>query len=207
MMNDEQRKLLEDHKTIILPDEIDHDAYQLIIEAAILYPDNEIDLYCRGDGGDARDAFAIVDVIRRHGRFIGLLAGEANSSHVTVWAGCSTRYVYPHSAIGVHRIGSQTMSGTITADVLEFMQKDYEYSENVVSEILAEISDKDVAFWNNQQQLGNVTYKTTMFYANDLIQMGMALPIADRKWVNGENIVRSLVSNDYNINMAVTNHE
>ena len=179
-MDDNARKLLDEKRTIILPGDLNHDAYEMIVEAALLYPDDEIDLYCRGDGGDARDGFAIVDVIRQHGRFIGLLTGESNSSHVTVWAGCNTRYVYPLSAIGVHRIGSQKMKGTITAEVLEFMKKDYEYSENAVSEILAEISDKDVEFWNNQQRMGNVTYKTTMFYADELIEMGMALPIADR---------------------------
>jgi len=188
-MDDAQRKLLEDHKTIILPDHIDNDVYQMIAEAAILFPDDEIVLYCRGDGGDARDAFAIDADNRHHGALVGLLQREAHSSHVTSWAGCAVRYVYPHSAIGVHRIGSQDMRGTLTADVMEFMKKDYEDTENAVSKILAGISDKDVDFWNRQQRLGNVTYKTIIFYAVDLIKMGMALPIADRPAVDrlGDN--------------------
>lgn len=179
-MDDKQRELLENHNVIILPDNINHDFYSFMVEAVIMYPDNEINMYCRGDGGSTRSAVAIVDLIKQHGNFTGLLAGEANSSHVTVWAGCTRRYVYPNAAIGVHKISWDLDNIIVTSEVAKTLMDDYEVSERIVSDILAGASNKDAQFWYDAQQFGNTAYKMKMFYYQDIIAMEMALPIGER---------------------------
>lgn len=66
-------------------------------------PDKEIRMYCRGNGGSCRTAFAIIDIIQQHGNVVGLLTSEANSNHGVVFAGCPRRYVYPRALLGLHR--------------------------------------------------------------------------------------------------------
>ena len=179
-MDDLELKLLLNKKAIILPDDIDHDLYRMIAEAALMFPDDTIDLYCRGDGGSSRSALAIVDVIREHGKFVGLLPGEANSSHATIWAGCSERYVYPHGAIGMHKIIWEATEIILTAQIMDAIGDDYEKAERQVSVLFASVSNHDADFWQQAQDYGNIPYKMKMFYAQELIEMGMALPIADR---------------------------
>lgn len=104
MMDDAQRKLLDETGTIILPDEINHEAFELVAEACLRCPDRELKLICRGDGGDARAALAIVDVIRAHGKVTGLLPGTAISSHAVIFASCFNRKVYSGGSIGIHEV-------------------------------------------------------------------------------------------------------
>ncbi len=181
MMDDAQRKLLEDHKTIILPEDIDHDSYALIAEAAILYPDDEIDLYCRGDGGCSRSALEIANVIKQHGHFVGLLTGEAYSTHVSIWAACQSRYCYEFSTINVHKVTvSFSDDDTLTSWQLRIIADGLDQTELAVSKILADASNIGVRFWRDAQEIGDAQYKFKTFDCDEIIGMGMALPIADR---------------------------
>ena len=194
-MDDAQRKLLEDRKTIILPDEIDHDAYSLVVEAAILYPDDEIDLYCRGEGGYSGDAFAMIDIIQQHRKFVGLLVGAVVSSHAVIWAACNTRYVYPHGKLGLHGVIT-THERTDFMNAKAFFQKaraneriDYESAR-----LFASISNNDIEHW--RLLIENTGLGLEWLYSEQIIEYHMAHTIADRKWVNGDKIARGLMSND-----------
>ncbi len=178
-MNEANRELLTCHKTIILPDDIDHDAYRLIVEAATIYPDDEIDLYCRGEGGYSGDAFAIVDVIQRHGNFVGLLIGAVVSSHAAIWAACDVRYVYPHGKLGLHGVVT-TNERTDLMDAKSFFQKG-RGSERInydTAKLLANISGKDLEYWRSQ--IENVNLGLEWLYSETILEYKMALPIADR---------------------------
>ena len=106
-MNETQVKMMETYGVLVLPEDIDHAAYVLVVEA-LLFADQcgheTVVLYCAGGGGDVNAALAIVDVIQLRGNVIGLLPGQADSSHATVWLGCSERYVYPLGAMGIHEM-------------------------------------------------------------------------------------------------------
>ena len=195
MMDDAQRKLLEDRKTIILPDEIDHDAYSLIVEAAILYPDEEIDLICRGDGGYSSDAFAMIDIIRRHGKFVGLLPGVGSSSHGLVWAGCNVRYVYPFGKLGVHRVVKNSMPDNLTSDDLFQMAESPHQVDQEMALVYESASNRGYAEWIRIIEGHSIGLK--WFKSKDLIQMKMALPIADHPRGNlcGDNSKKPACSN------------
>lgn len=178
-MDDGAHRLLEMTKTIILPGEIDHDAYSMIVEAALLYPDDEIDLYCGGDGGLVRDSFAIVDVIKRHGNFTGLLAGMAYSSHADIWAGCNVRYCYPMSGIGLHRV--KFSSGDSFKDARYFGLKAEEGNalDGMIAGLFADASNADASIW--MKIIADAGDSIRWIYAEQIIrQYEMALPIADR---------------------------
>jgi ATP-dependent protease ClpP protease subunit len=176
-MDDSQSKLLENRKTIIIPENIDHDSYSLIVEAAVLYPDDEIDLYCRGDGGYSNDAFAMVDVIRKHGRFVGHLVGAAASSHGVVWASCAIRYVYPFGKLGVHRVVKNMLPDNLTSDHLSQMAESNHQVDQAMALIFESSSNLDYSKW--RKIIDEYSMCVKWFRSDDLIQMCMALPIAD----------------------------
>lgn len=174
-MEEAQEKLLK-KSLLILPDEINHDAYQYVLEAT-LRRKKQILMFCRGDGGCARSALAIVDAIQQHGDVIGLLAGEADSSHVTVWAGCSQRYVYPYGMIGVHKASFWEVDGRNDSHNMRLYVSELENTENQVAQVLASASDKTKKWW---LKVINRTGSNGIrqFNAVELIDMGMASPIS-----------------------------
>jgi ATP-dependent protease ClpP protease subunit len=178
-MDDAQMKLLEEHKIIILPEQIAHDTYRLIVEATIRCPDDEIDLYCRGEGGYSADTFAIVDIIRRHGKFVGLALGAVVSSHVTIWASCQKRYVYPHGRLGLHSV----LSGVSMPEYMDaktFIQKGSNclHIDQADAEILAGSSNKDAIFWLDK--INNAALGLEWITTAQIIQYDLAWPIAER---------------------------
>lgn len=182
-MDDQQKALLNDHGVLILPDEIDHDVFALVLTACLMRPDQPIKMYCRGGGGDATAARGIVDVIQYHGQVVGLLPGEANSAHGTIFAGCSQRYVYPGACLGVHRVALGSIDSV-----------DARYAKNwhVGFDILDRATAKTLAAaCTDQKKYGeSFWYKTidkqgssglTRFDAAFLIKCGMAQPISELK--------------------------
>lgn len=146
-MDDAAQRLLEMTKTIILPEEIDHDTYHMIVEAALLYPDDEIDLYCRGQGGDSGDALGIVDIIKHHGNFTGLLLGDAASSHAIIWAGCANRYCFDNSRLGLHSVVTTFSPPYMDSRALLQSSKKSEETDRANAQILADSSKEDITYW------------------------------------------------------------
>lgn len=55
-MDEQAKSRLWEHGVLVLPDEIDPAAYELILDALLLRPDEPITLYCAGAGGTVWDA-------------------------------------------------------------------------------------------------------------------------------------------------------
>lgn len=179
-MTDDERKLLEEHGVLILPEDIAHDAYVNIVEAALIRPDKPVTLYCHGAGGDSCTAGGIVDVIRRHGNVIGLLPGDADSCHGVIFAACATRYVYPGARLGVHRVVMGSLEH-VTADYAlkraEGLQKHDVRNAHIFAQACTPDLRYDARFWldainDNPRALHH-------FDAAFLIECGMARPIAE----------------------------
>lgn len=178
-MDDAAHRLLEMAKTIILPEEIDHDTYRMIVEATLLYPDDEIDLYCRGDGGFIRDALAIIDVIKRHGKFVGLLVGMAYSSHADIWAACNVRYCSPNSGIGLHRAKFSDNGGFKDASYFSLKADEGNILDGMIAQLFADASNADSSIWT--QIIADAGDAVRWIYTDQIIRVyEMALPIADR---------------------------
>ena len=178
-MDDAVHRLLELKKTIILPEEIDHDAYHTIVEATLLYPDDEIDLYCRGQGGSSGDALAIVDAIKQHGNFTGLLMGPAVSSHAIIWAGCNTRYCYPNGRLGLHSVVTTYSPLMMDGRALLQSGKTSKAIDVLNAAILTDASRDRFEVWIGFIESANLSSYDLSY--DDLIDVfKMALPIADR---------------------------
>lgn len=180
MTFDEAYKLLMEDDIIILPEEINHDTYVLLLRLLHSGRNKAIDLYCRGDGGSSRDALAMADLIRAHGEVTGLLAGAANSSHATIWASCATRYVYPLATIGLHRV-SWSEVPHVDARSARLVSAEFEATDRCIAGILAGAAKPEYNsdyWWTLLQDTGSRGVQE--FTAQQMIDMGMALPIAKR---------------------------
>jgi ATP-dependent protease ClpP protease subunit len=185
---DQALKLLETQKAIILPEDLDHDCYVLIQMACLMYADDTLSLYCRGDGGSCRTANAIVDVIQAHGKVRGILAGEADSSHGIIFAGCPERYVYPHGAIGVHRTTVMQID-MVDAPYARNRHDDLEAGDQLNARILASAcptgSDLTADWW--YKQIDETGKGLRLFDSAFLVSKGIAKPASELKGMSSGN--------------------
>lgn len=176
-MDSARRELLDQHKTLILPENIDYAAYELIAEAAILYPSEPLRMFCAGAGGDCDYTLAMAGIIQAHGNFTGLLAGDAVSGHAILFASCAHRYVYPHARMGIHQTNYGGLTAPLTANVLGERLAHLERYDKAYAEILASASTHNEAWWANLIALAPAT-GFTYFIARWLVMQGMAQPVA-----------------------------
>lgn len=185
MMNDMQRRLLDETAVLMLPEVIDHDAYQMVLEACLMRQDKGIHLFCRGDGGSSRDAYAIIDVIRDHGNVTGFLPGDACSMHAIIWAACAKRFVYPLGTIGLHMVALNHIDH-IDAKYAARIAGEYEATDRRNARILADACTSaglqfGVDFWLNTIQHSG-SHGITEFDAHFLTDVcKMAYPASDWK--------------------------
>jgi len=178
-MNETQKALLE-KGIIILPNEIGHDAYEMIAEALLSNPDREIKMYCAGDGGSPRDGFAIVDLVQAHGQVVGMLAGLACSAHSFIWTSCAKRFVYPHGAIGVHKIGYSELNRALDSRTAQQHIAELEMYERWMAKLYAGDAQDDSDSWYKViQEAGRDEYM--IFPAEILVKMGMARDVGELK--------------------------
>jgi hypothetical protein len=179
-MNDTQSKLLKKN-VIVLPNGISPDAYEYVLEALMDTPDQKVQLYCRGNGGESRDAFAIADLIQQHGQVIGILAGAACSSHIICWAACSERYVYPYGALELHMVSSY-ISVPIDFTYAKLLAEGQDLADRRTAELLAKISEISCEYWLTMIHSASSSGSTAIL-ADELIAKGMARPIGELKVV------------------------
>lgn len=178
-MTDNERKLLDEHGVLILPEEITHDTYALVAEALLIRKDKPMTLYCHGEGGDSCAAGAIVDLIRHHSLVTGLLVGEANSCHGIIFAACFRRYVYPGGIIGIHRVARPTLNH-VSAEYAMAHYQDLESHDRRNAQIFADACESPYdgfGFWFDMICANPRALKS--LDASYLIECGMAQPIAD----------------------------
>lgn len=176
LLSDEAKQLLDERGLFVMPSEIDHDAFKLVVYVCALY-DKPLTFHCHGDGGDTAAAFGIVDVMRQHGNITGLLAGEANSSSGVIFAACTHRYVYPHGTLGVHGC---TMSQLNTVDLAyaHTWMKELETTDRKMAQIFSDATNAPFEFWVEMiTRQGGQGY--TRLETQFLIECGMARPIEE----------------------------
>lgn len=179
-MTDDERKLLEQSGAIILPEELEHPVYGLVLNACLLYSDKRLTIYCRGDGGSSRTANAIVDVVRQHGNVAGVLIGEANSSHGVIFAGCPQRYTYPNGLLGFHRTALEYIHGATGPYALnraEDLERADRYNAQIYASACTPNGGYDASWWYDE--IDKADRGMTLLSAFFLIECGMAKPIAE----------------------------
>lgn len=180
MLNvDEKReKLLTERGVLVLPSVIEHETYEMMLEALLIMAGRDVRLFCRGNGGDSDSALAIVDLIREHGKVIGLLAGGASSSHAVIWASCSERFIYPLASIGIHKVAWESIETRVDADNAQLLAAKYDRYDRANAEILAAASNESVFWWSEMfRQAGSGGLK--VFDSVILDALHMARPIAE----------------------------
>ena len=181
-MDETQEKLLRERGVIVLPQDIEHATYvdvlSLLLLAETEWADKPIRLYCAGDGGSAPAAISIVDLVQQHGNVIGMLAGEATSSHVTVFAGCPERYVYPNASIGVHRLAWPDVGTRQDRVSLDNRAAELQIGEAKVASILAKASCKDEDWWLSEMRSAG-SDGVRIFTTTDIISLGLAQHVSE----------------------------
>jgi len=185
-MDEARAKLLREHGVLVLPEEIDHDAYALLVEALLLVDTlphmKAITLYCAGLGGDTNAALAIADLLQHRGDVIGLLPGQADSCHADVWLACSERYVFPLGSMGIHETKYTFHNGThvdvrfarnYAADVRSYNER----SARLLAGACADDRFDTVYWLKVMEEIGSRGVRH--YAAGWLIEMGIAKPIRE----------------------------
>ena len=180
MMNDRAWDFLDKTGVIILPEDLDHEVYIVIQTACVMYSQRRLYLFCRGDGGSSRTANAIVDAVRGHGNVCGILAGEANSSHGVIFAGCPHRYTYENGSLGVHRTVLHSMD-LVDAPYAKNRWEDLEAGDLMNAQILASACPltelQSEAWW--YQQIAETGKGLRMFNSTFLIENRIARSVTE----------------------------
>lgn len=178
-MTDNERKLLDEYGVLILPEDITHETYALVVEATLVRTGKPILMHCHGEGGDSCAAGAIVDIVRHHGDFTGILAGEANSCHGIIFAACAKRYVHPGGIVGVHRVARETLNH-VSAEYAMAHYQDLESHDRRNAQIYASACQGSFVwekFWFDMISENPRALKR--LDASYLIECGMAKPISE----------------------------
>lgn len=164
-------------KVIILPEEINADTYETFVPVILSNLNKPIHIMCRGDGGSCRYAVALIDAIQYHNDVTAFLTSEANSSHSMIFAACKHRYTFPNGRLGVHESGWHGAENIdLDSAYAQFLAYDFDYYNNYAARLYAGISNKPLTYWKrNLNRVG--IRKMKYFTSEELISMGMALPI------------------------------
>lgn len=171
-----------DYRTLLLPDDLDGEAYRNFLwafkVARELYPTKRLKLYCHGNGGDANIGFALVDLIQQDGRVDGILLGGAYSSHSVVWASCARRFCYPLAGIGVHNCISSSNSWEDTSYRKTDAHKMTEF-DRAIAKIYSAASNKDIKWWLDKMARGHSA--CYWIEANKLAKIGMTKILINKR--------------------------
>jgi hypothetical protein len=158
-----------------LPEHLSFDCVKEFTEFVGEHSDKEIYLDCTGDGGLLSECMAVASLIKTHGNVTGILVGQAKSSHVTVFAHCHNRLIYPYSSIALHPTkifiegdGSQG----IDVNTAYCMYQDLKACDDFNLDSLVAASNKGRTWWENRYYK-TVSYLNTI-NAPELIHIGFA---------------------------------
>lgn len=154
MLTDQDKELLREHCTLLLPDTIEHETYQDILYALKTFrainKEDDLHLYCCSDGGSSSAALAIVDLLRNDGRVVGHLIGDVGSAAATIWAGCPKRVAHEGAVLFVHPVMWNNVDGRSNAHRFGTMQKDLEFTNRQCCAIYASASNKPAEWWEDK---------------------------------------------------------
>ncbi|QPC82105.1 ATP-dependent Clp protease proteolytic subunit [Phototrophicus methaneseepsis] len=177
-MNDDEKKLLDEKKLIILHDDISHETYELIAYAVVNYPGEEITLWCRSDGGCSRSGQAIAELIKMHGHFVGVMVGDCFSIAVTIFAACQTRYIAQTASIGLHTISFRGDGVRFDALALKHSMEEMGEADRIQAHWLSAASEWAPGTW--LKIIESAAHSTCkMMKAEELTEIGFAKPMED----------------------------
>ena len=183
-MDEKTRKLLHEYGVVILPGEIDHDTYAMMVEVTLLRKGQPVVLYCAGSGGQSMDSIAVASLIRDHGNFIGLLYGEAHSSHATIFAACQKRFAHIYAVVGVHMIAVNKIDTRFDSNYGRIMTANYEDAERRIADVFASASIESPSFWLDKMR--QVSGESVEVGYDEICALGLAQPmelfLENRDW-------------------------
>jgi ATP-dependent protease ClpP protease subunit len=177
-MDEQVRNLLNEYNTIIMPEDLGHDTYAMMVEAMLILNGRPLTLYCHGPGGPSQDAMGIISLIQHHGNVTGILAGESYSSHAIIFASCAERFVYPGSQIGIHMVGLTGLDTRVDAKYAELIAQDYANTDLRNALILSNASNKSPDYWYEQIRITSGT--GIRFDYSTILELELAQPIGER---------------------------
>lgn len=171
------------NQVMLMPRFIEQETYLHMLVHVINHLKEPLYLFCDGFGGSVDHAFAIIDICKYHGDVSGILLGSALSAHAAVWAGCSKRYVFPHSSIGVHSVNWQGDS-MLTVNHARYIHKTFTDAEKMNANLFAGVSNKTSNWWYKRITTTGAS-EFDVLYAEELIKLEMAKPSEelDRQWL------------------------
>lgn len=180
-MNETQVKLMEQYGVLVLPEDVNHAAYELVVEA-LLFAEHvgheTVVVYCAGMGGELNSALAIADLLIQRKATIGLLPGQADSCHADVWLACEERYVYPMGHMGIHQVKYTFYDKThVDERYAKMLLHENDHYNRRSARLLARASGMLESHW--LEKLDKVgAHGVFHLTADDLISLGIAKPIA-----------------------------
>jgi ATP-dependent protease ClpP protease subunit len=171
-LNDNDLKLLDKYGVVVLPKDIDHDTYKMMVEVMLHRGPRPLTLYCNGNGGTVGDGNAIIALIQQHGNVTGLLPGEANSCHAMIFASCQHRFIYPNAAFGVHSVAKYNLDTRIDANYLKHELFEYQQLDKQNAALLADVTTMDFDYWYHQ--ITKVSGAVNRFSYDLMIEVGLA---------------------------------
>src|SRR3990172_580319 len=107
-----------------------------------------------------------------------MLAGDAASNHVTVWASCAQRFVFPRGRIGVHKVAWKSLNGRTDSLDLELWAAAFRASDLQNAAILASASKLPADEWFRTIQATG-SGGVTEFDAEQIVALGLARPVGE----------------------------
>lgn len=198
MLTDQDKELLLEYHTLVLPETIDHETYEDILYAlkAFRAADNNSDLhlYCGSDGGSSSAAMAIVTLLREDGGVVGHLIGDVGSAAATIWAGCPKRVVHPGAVLFVHPVMWNSVEGRSNAHRFRTMVKDLDFSNRQCCEVYASASNKPAEWWEEKLNPAGDGTRFSSFEVVIDLEMG--------EWINQKSTTMS--TNGFSMYGSVT---
>jgi ATP-dependent protease ClpP protease subunit len=156
-----------------IPEDISYVTYVELLDFLTVHLGHAVEVFCAGTGGNSDYGFAMVDLIRNHGRVDTVLIGCAVSAHSAIFAAGANRYISKHGYIGIHKPYYEIHGGDDS--VLKTSSIHLERVTKDLAEIYAEASDLDVSWWTKKM---NSVHEGRFYRISsaELIKMNFAQP-------------------------------
>lgn len=177
-MNDQQKACLQ-RGVIVLPEQIDHEAYLYILEAVLELDGKRGKVFCHGTGGATTSAFAICDLFSENENLIGILIGDARSSMSYIFCSCYRRYVYPNATLGIHR-PSYNSDRWMDGRGFDNLTEELRMTEQRMISLYTRASNRDAVYWRELLNRAGGDFLLHLD-AEQCIELGLARPFGELK--------------------------
>lgn len=175
MSDDDNKKQVEG--LFFLPSALrDGDEVDEILDGMLAYklkhPARSMVLVCDGNGGEADLGLKVAEFVRTLNTVTGVVFGTAQSSHATVFAGCSSRQMTQMGFIGVHQAAYPGWhQKALKPDMLAYAE-DLRLTTARIATLFAQGSDWDREQWERKFEI--TASACTPLTAAELIKINFA---------------------------------